>query len=143
MSTPFRLLIPRSLYEEMVAQAIQELPNECCGLLAGTVVPELPDRTITKRFALVNADASPREYTADLRNLFDAYKAMRERSLDMLAVYHSHPSSDPVPSGKDLERNAHGSEMVHLIISLKNAAPLVRAWRLGENDFHEADWRIV
>jgi len=127
----------------MIAQAVQELPNECCGLLAGRIVPELPDRTVTERFPLVNADASPREYTSDAKSLIQAHRAMRERRVDILAVYHSHPSSDPIPSRKDLERNAHGSAVVHLIISLKNAAPLVRAWRLGENDFQEADWRIV
>jgi proteasome lid subunit RPN8/RPN11 len=143
LSTPFRLLIPRRFHEEMIAQAVQELPNECCGLLAGRIMPEMPDRTVTERFPLVNADASPCEYTSDLKILFAAHKAMRERSLDLLAVYHSHPSSDPIPSRKDLERNAHGAEVVHLIISLKNATPLARAWRLRENDYVEGEWRIV
>jgi [CysO sulfur-carrier protein]-S-L-cysteine hydrolase len=142
VSTPFRLLIPRTIYEDIVAQAVQELPNECCGLLAGRIVPELPDRTVIERFPLVNADASPREYTSDAKSLILAHRLMRERNMDILAVYHSHPASDPIPSRKDLERNAHGSDVIHLIISLMNVTPLVRAWQLRENDYHEADWRM-
>src|SRR5260370_2739731 len=37
LSMPFRLRIPRNHYDAMVAQAMAELPNECCGLLAGLV----------------------------------------------------------------------------------------------------------
>ena len=36
---PFAMQIPGRLYQEMVAHAEAELPNECCGLLAGEVVP--------------------------------------------------------------------------------------------------------
>ena len=42
---------------------------------------------------------------------------MRVRGLEMLAVYHSHPTSRPVPSRTDLER--HGMEnVVCMIVSL-------------------------
>ena len=42
LSIPFRLLIPREHYGAMVVQAKAELPNECCGLLAGGVVKKCP-----------------------------------------------------------------------------------------------------
>jgi [CysO sulfur-carrier protein]-S-L-cysteine hydrolase len=127
----------------MIAQAIEELPNECCGLLAGPIVPDLLEQTVAERFPLVNADASPREYNADWNSLFRAHRAMRDRDLDTLAIYHSHPTTDPIPSRNDLERNYHGSEVVHLIISLKNEAALVRGWSLRSNDFEEAHVSIV
>jgi proteasome lid subunit RPN8/RPN11 len=127
----------------MVAHAIQDLPNECCGLLAGPLVPELPDQTVTQCFPLLNAEASPRAYTSDPKSLFNAHRAMREHGLEILAIYHSHPTTDPIPSRKDLEWNYHGSAVVHLIISLKAEVPLVRAWRLQENDFADAEWMIL
>src|SRR3954452_20721502 len=37
LSMSFRLEVPRALYSAMLEQARAELPNECCGLLAGTV----------------------------------------------------------------------------------------------------------
>jgi len=143
MSTPFRLRIPRRIHEEMVAQAIEELPNECCGLLAGPILPGKTEQTVVERFPLVNADASPREYTSEPKSLFAAHQSMRKNGWDILAVYHSHPATDPVPSRKDMERNFHGSGVVHLIISLRDEAPRVRGWILGEHDYSEVEMTVV
>ena len=74
----------------MVAQAKAELPNECCGLLAGLVDQSKVGRVL-QRYPLVNNAASPTEYLANDRTLFHAYRDMRERDVDLLAVYHSHP----------------------------------------------------
>src|SRR5262245_45099121 len=57
LSTPVLLRLPRRIYEEMVAQAVEEVPNECCGLLAGR-----PGEPVARRYPLVNAAASPVEY---------------------------------------------------------------------------------
>src|SRR3954447_27003563 len=63
LSMLFRLLIPGSFYEAMVAQALEELPNECCGFLAGALEPgELALGRVTARYPLVNDLASPTEY---------------------------------------------------------------------------------
>jgi len=132
----------------MVAQAVKELPNECCGFLAGRVVTELADQAhgtslgqVVERYPLANEAASPVEYFSERAN-FEAQREIHKRGLDILALYHSHPTTDPVPSRKDLERNYWGSELVHLIISLKAAEPLVRGWHLFESEYREADWRI-
>ncbi len=138
MSIPFRLLIPGRHYDEIVAQAKAELPNECCGLLAG-LVDQLKVGRVLQRYSLVNNAASPTEYLANDITLFHAYRDMRERDLDLLAVYHSHPVTEPVPSKTDLERN-YFEDVMHLIISLKGDAPVTRGWWLGKRDYREAEW---
>jgi len=131
------LQLPRQLYEEMLAQARAELPNECCGLLAGT-----PDGRVVRRYPLVNTAASPREYQAEGPDRFAAEQDMRRNGIDVLAVYHSHPTSEPIPSRTDLARNGFGTWAVHLIISLKGVEPLVRGWWLTETDYREAQWEM-
>jgi proteasome lid subunit RPN8/RPN11 len=130
----FALQIPRRLYDAMVAQAVAELPNECCGLLAGG------GGRVTHRYPLTNALASPVRYESDPAALFAAFRDMRRHGTELLAIYHSHPTSDPVPSRTDLERNFYGAEVVHIIISLKGDVPTARAWRLAEASYSEVEW---
>jgi proteasome lid subunit RPN8/RPN11 len=125
----------------MIAQAQQELPNECCGILAGTIGTDGIAR-VERRYPLVNVLASPTEYESEPKSLLAAVRDMRDPGLDLLAVYHSHPASDPIPSRKDRERNYMG-DVMHFIIGLNRAAPLVRGWWLMEEDYREAEWEVV
>ena len=136
----FRLLTARKFVEEMVAQALAEQPLECCGLLAGLVREGVG--TVTRRYPLVNAAASPREFLSDDRGMLDADRDMRGRGLELLAVYHSHPMSPPVPSRTDLARHWM-EDVVCVIVSLAASPPEVRAWRLTDTEYREAEWDVV
>ena len=141
MSISDQLLLPRQFYTDMIQHAQSELPNECCGLLAGA--RDGDTLRVLARHALVNEVASPTEYLSDPRSMLDADKAMRAAEHEIVAVYHSHPSSEPVPSKKDLERNYYGDTVVHFIVGLAGSEPVVRGWWLTETAFTEATWQIV
>ena len=134
------LQIPRRLFDEMILHARAEFPNECCGLLAG---PDTTGGVVARRYPLVNAAASPVAYDADPKSLFAAFKDMRHAGTELLAIYHSHPTTAPVPSRTDRARNGYGPEVVHLIVSLAGPEPVVRGWRLAETAYHEATWEVV
>jgi [CysO sulfur-carrier protein]-S-L-cysteine hydrolase len=136
MSASFRLLIPRPIYEAMLAHARAELPAECCGLLAGTIADGVG--RVTQHFPLVNALNSPTEYESEPRSMLAAHKAMRASGIHELAVYHSHPTSEPIPSKRDLERS-YGEHVVHLILGMCGQ-PTVRGWWLTAEGAHEAEW---
>jgi proteasome lid subunit RPN8/RPN11 len=139
------LQIPRRLFEEMLEQARHEYPNECCGLFAGsifTIADSLTVGNVERRYPLRNAAASPVEYLSDDRAMFEAVRDMRRLGLEVLAVYHSHPTSPPVPSRTDRERN-YSEEVVNLIISLQSAQPEVRGWWLTAENYREAEWQCV
>jgi proteasome lid subunit RPN8/RPN11 len=74
--------------------------------------------------------------------MFEAQHAMRRRGVDVLAIYHSHPTSDPLPSKTDRERN-YSTEVVNFIISMKTGMPVMRGWWLTEEGSSEAEWEIV
>ncbi|MCS6849963.1 MAG: M67 family metallopeptidase [Gemmataceae bacterium] len=139
MSTFFRLLIPRRFHDAMLLAARSELPLECCGLLAGRVAAGVG--RVIEHYPLVNALASPREYESEPASMFRAVRDMRRRGIDILAVYHSHPTSPPIPSRLDLERR-YSNDVVHLIISLATAPPELRGWWLTETSWREAEWDI-
>jgi proteasome lid subunit RPN8/RPN11 len=137
VSISFRLQLPRIFREEIIAHARAELPNECVGLLAG--VREGGMGRVVTRYPLVNEAASPIEYLSQAQSMFAADRAMRQAGLDLLAIYHSHPASAPIPSRKDLERS-YSPDVVNFIISLKDNSPLLRGWWLTERQYRELDW---
>ena len=134
---PFtRLTIPDLLLAEVIEHARRALPLECCGLLAGRIADGVG--IVSARFSITNDAASASEYETNPRDLFDAFRAMRKDSIELLAIYHSHPTSDPVPSRRDIERNTYGESVAHLIVGRANAEPEVRAWWLTEQGYREA-----
>jgi proteasome lid subunit RPN8/RPN11 len=122
--------IPATIYDAMVEHARAARPAECCGLLAGR------GAVVSKRFELRNELASPVAYQADPRDLFAAFRGLREHGLELLAIYHSHPTSPARPSRTDLEQNFYG-DVPRIIISLVGDPPVVKAFRLFEDRFDE------
>jgi proteasome lid subunit RPN8/RPN11 len=139
MANRYRLRIPRAVYEEMLQQAHAELPNECCGLLAGAISTD-GTAEVSHRYALINVLASPVNYESEPKSMLAAFKAMRAQEVELLAIYHSHPTSPPVPSRTDCALNQYGQDVIHLIVSLRNAVVETRAWRLTESNFEEVEW---
>lgn len=141
LSIPVVLQVPRRLIDAMIAQARAELPNECCGLLAGRRTGPA-EALVTERYPLVNALASPVEYESEPRSMFEAERDMRRRGLEILAVYHSHPTSPAIPSRKDRERN-YSPDVVNFIVSLETGDATVRGWWLDPDGQREAEWQCV
>lgn len=127
--------IPRSLIDEMVAHAREDLPNECCGLIGGG---EGEARTL---YRARNAFASPFSYRVDPGDQYRIIeKEMREAGEELVAIYHSHTKSAAYPSQTDLNEAANWPEQVYLIVSLADPeAPDVKAFWLKDNEIAEAE----
>ena len=106
------------------------------------LAPNCSTAVAERIYPLVNAAASPVLYESEYQSIKAAYLDMDRRHLDFIAVYHSHPTSAPVPSKTDLERNV-SEEVVNLIVSLAESPPLVRGWWLTATEFREAEWEVV
>ena len=132
----FRLQLPRKLREGMIDHARTDIPNECVGLLAGIIEGGMG--VVRARYPLVNAAASPVEYVSQPESMFAACRSMHEHGLDILAIYHSHPTSAPIPSRADLARS-YSPDVVNFIISLRSEPPMLRAWWLNEDGYRELD----
>jgi [CysO sulfur-carrier protein]-S-L-cysteine hydrolase len=109
-----------------------EAPNECCGLLAGqgTIVSHV--------YPIPNELASPTRFRTTPKMMFQAQRQMREDGVELLAVYHSHPTSEPIPSTTDRAENPYGEAVLCVIIGQGH----VRVWRLGTTDYQEIPLEI-
>ena len=126
-----RLLLPRPLCEALLEEARRSLPNECCGLLGGR------GEQATRIFPATNALASPTAYDIAVPELIALFRRLRAEKLELVGIYHSHPTGDNVPSARDRER-AFYPETAYVIVSLRaNAALPIRAFRIRDGELAE------
>jgi len=59
------LYLNKKDYEKIVDHAIKELPNEACGLIAGTITEGI--KYISKVYLLTNIDASNKHFSIDVK----------------------------------------------------------------------------
>ena len=124
------LNMSRSDYEKILAHCREGLPNESCGLLAGTVEGDV--KTVTKVYLLTNIDASNEHFSMDPKEQLAAVKDMRKNGYVPLGNFHSHPESPSRPSEED-KRLAYDSKANYLILSLMEADnPVLNAFRVDE-----------
>lgn len=101
METSQILQIPRFIWAEMQAEAGQKAPEEACGLLAGK-----GDR-IEMHYAIPNELHSPTRFRMGAQAQVQAFIDMDRRNLELLAIWHSHPSGPPSPSPTDIAEFAY------------------------------------
>ena len=118
----------------MIAHALAEFPNECCGLLAGTISNEVASAHCA--YELTNERASPTTFRSEPNSMFRAMKQIRESQKEIVGVYHSHPSSDAVPSKRDWEELTY-PDSATVIIGWVDSDPIVRAWFVQNGSFVE------
>jgi proteasome lid subunit RPN8/RPN11 len=108
----------------MIDHARRERPLECCGILGGK------ENTARRSFELKNADESPVRYSMAPQEQLKVFEEMEKNSVEMIAVYHSHPRTLPFPSETDVKM-AFYPEVASIIISLKDEDhPVVKAYRI-------------
>ncbi len=100
----------------MVAHAEAAFPNECCGAMIGSIGGD--DKNVVYALKLDNVSAGSQAARYELRpeDLLRADKAARERKLDLIGIYHSHPDCDAYFSKTDLENSCPWYSFVVLSI---------------------------
>lgn len=123
------ITLAKGIVEQMLYQAGQELPNECCGILAGH--KDGDNIEIIEIYPMKNIDESPEHFSMDPKEQFRVYYAIRDRGLKLLGNYHSHPVTPSRPSREDI-RLAHDSGVVYAILSLAGEEPVLKFFYIKE-----------
>jgi len=131
------LRIPRALYDELIAHALEEAPNECVGMIAAH-----EDEAVEVHRAR-NAAASPLRYEIDGMEQYRLQTAIEDAGLDLGAIYHSHTRSDPYPSQTDVNL-AFYPDSLYVIVGVKDRdAPDVRAYTIVDERIAEAELEVA
>ncbi len=108
--------IEREPWQAMTAHARKTYPNECCGAMLGTTDGET--KQVREAIALENAFEGAQAARYELRpeDLLAADRAARERGMDLIGIYHSHPDCDAYFSATDLRNSCPWYSFVVLSI---------------------------
>lgn len=128
--------IPRRLYDELIEHALEEAPNECCGLIG------VRDGAAVRTFRARNVAKNPQaRYAMDPEEQLQLHQLLDAAGLDLGAIYHSHPFGPAFPSLTDI-RLAF-SETMYLIVSLAHNHPQVKAYQLHTGDPVELAYEVM
>ncbi len=97
------------LLERMKAHVQACLPQEACGLLAGT------SNVVREVVPVTNQLQSPVRFRMDPLEQLSAFDWMETRGLELLGIFHSHPAGPDRPSETDIAEAAY--QVVHVIWS--------------------------
>jgi proteasome lid subunit RPN8/RPN11 len=129
--------IPRALVDELIEHAREDAPNECCGMIGGR------DGEAITLHRTRNAEASPYRYSIDGQELIDTYNEIEAAGQELVAIYHSHTASAPVPSQTDINL-AGWPDAVYLIVSLQNSEdPQLKGFFIRDQQVTEAEVEVV
>jgi [CysO sulfur-carrier protein]-S-L-cysteine hydrolase len=124
------VVIPVAVRDEIVAHARAGLPNEACGILAGS-----GDR-VERFFPAEPDEPSPFYYRIESRDQIRIMNEIDDANLDLVGIYHSHVASPAYPSRTDAEQ-AFWPDAVYVIVSLAGGGAEVRGFRIRDMEVSE------
>ena len=123
--------ISRQLIAELITHAMQDDPDECCGLLLGI------DGEADEIHRMSNVNPKPvGRYTMQSGELVEAQDKVKKTGREFVAIYHSHTFTQGYPSLTDISNAVEVSSIstTHVIISLvEKTRPVIRAFSINGN----------
>lgn len=112
-----------------------QAPLEACGLLAGK--QDVVESVLTVR----NADQSPVRFRMDTQEQYNAFQWIEAKGLDLVGIFHSHPSGPETASPTDIGEAAY--EVVHIIWSRKEQVWNARGFWIEKGQATEVDLQVL
>jgi proteasome lid subunit RPN8/RPN11 len=116
--------------DEMRAHGERDYPFECCGLMLGRF--DNSRKQVVETYPISNAreEAAKRNrFLIRPEELMRGEKYAREKGLDVVGFYHSHPDDRAVPSQYDLEHAWPTYSYIVIAVEKGQAADL-RSWEM-------------
>jgi proteasome lid subunit RPN8/RPN11 len=118
-----RLTVSAELARRLLNPARRGSPNEACALGGNA-----DQGRVTTVHLARNRLASPHRYEVDPADLVGILHAIEAAGGDLVAIFHSHPTSASAPSPTDLRQARYAA--IHLIAGVAAGRLTLEAWRL-------------
>jgi proteasome lid subunit RPN8/RPN11 len=125
--------ITRQIFDQLVAHARSEEPNECCGMIGGF------DESASTFYPARNRFSSPMRFELDSRDQIRINNEIDAAGEQLLAIYHSHPKTEARPSQTDVNLASWWPGVLWVITSLANEQPAIRAFAIDGAEVEEVD----
>ena len=120
-------------------------PEECCGVMLGNVsdknkniVEIIPTQNAWNQETAINFQendlnhSKKRRYTIASQKMLEIQKSARDKNLNIVGIFHSHPDYPAIPS--EFDRISAWEEYSYIIVSVqKGQAGEINSWILDEN----------
>jgi len=124
------LQLPQETYNELRAHGEETYPNECCGILLGRAQDGVNVVEQAVRAGNTRTDSAHNRYQIAPQEIIRAQREGRERGLDIVGFYHSHPDHPAQWSATDFAE-AHWLGCSYVITAVVKArATLTNSFRL-------------
>jgi proteasome lid subunit RPN8/RPN11 len=117
-------------FDEIRQHGERDYPFECCGLLLGRF--ETGKKVVIQTYPISNAreeEAKRNRFLIRPEELMQGEQHAREKGLDVVGFYHSHPDDRAVPSQYDLE-HAWPTYSYIVVAVEKSKATDLRSWEM-------------
>jgi proteasome lid subunit RPN8/RPN11 len=113
------LTISRSIVDAILEQSRVEYPDECCGVILGSVGAGTPIRLKP----MINAAHSPTFYEFDSKDLLTLYREIDDNDEEIVVIYHSHTETEAFPSRTDIAYAGEPGSHYVLVSTREEIAP--------------------
>jgi proteasome lid subunit RPN8/RPN11 len=130
-----RLEFSNALLQEMIAYVDRHAPLEACGLLAGKRA------RAEKMIEVSNQAQSPVRFVMDPYEQLRAFDWIESHGLDLVGIFHSHPTGPAAVSATDISEAAY--PVVHVILSHQDHTWQARGFWIEDGSAREVLLQIT
>lgn len=133
------LSISRAVLDAVIAHARADHPDEACGIIAGPLDSDEPQRHVP----MLNAERSPTFYRFEPSEQLAVWREMDDNDERPVVIYHSHTATEPYPSRTDVSL-ASDPDAHYLLVSTRDPEnDEVRSYRIVAGEVSEEEVRVV
>ena len=127
------LKIDQATHDAIVAHARADHPDEACGIVAGPVGSDRPERFIE----MINAERSPTFYRFDSLEQLKVWREMDDRDEEPVVIYHSHTATEAYPSRTDVSYASEPGAHYVLVSTRDPETAELRSYRILDGEITE------